>query len=133
MITPTVKTGQPLRISTKVGVKRFIFVRSTKYQEQSRKYEIRSTELRKYQEARDKKQEARNKSQEARDPVALRFLCVSAPLRAKGRKRQVERSKNREPRTEKQETRAEKQEPRDEKQDVRVRLDFFASLRLCEQ
>jgi hypothetical protein len=34
---------------------------------------------------------------------------------------------------EKQEPRAKKKEPRDEKQDVRLRLDFFASLRLCEQ
>jgi len=85
MITPTVKTGQPLLIGTKVGGKRFIFVRSTKYNVQSRKYEIRSTELGKYQ---------RNKKQEAR---------------------------------------AKRQEPRDEKQDVRVRLDFFASVRLCEQ
>jgi hypothetical protein len=41
--------------------------------------------------------------------------------------------KKQEPRTENRETRAEKQEPRDEKQDVRVRLDFFASLRAIER
>gem|GEM_PF-6038842 len=45
MITPTVKTGQPLRVGTNVGVKRFIFVRSTKYQEQSRKYGRNAIEI----------------------------------------------------------------------------------------
>jgi hypothetical protein len=51
-------------------------------------------------------------------------------LRAKGRRIQVERSKIREPRNEKQETRSKSQEPRDEKQEIRLRLDFFTSLRL---
>jgi hypothetical protein len=43
-------------------------------------------------------------------------------LRAKGRKRQVERSKNREPRTEKQETRAKKRETRNKSQETRYPL-----------
>jgi len=47
--------------------------------------------------------------------------------------RSTELRKYQEARAKRRETRAEKQEPRDEKQDVRVRLDFFASLRLCEQ
>jgi hypothetical protein len=37
---------------------------------------------RKKQEPRTEKQEPRNKKQEASDPGAVRFLCVSAPLRA---------------------------------------------------
>jgi len=98
-------------------------VQSTKYKVGNTRYlpavGRRSTELRKYQEVRDKRREAR-------DPFAVRFLCVSAPLRAKGRKRQVERSKDRE-------TRSKRQEPRDKNQEHRLRLDFFAFLRLCEK
>ena len=39
MITPTVKTGQPLLIATKVGINKFIF----EYQVSSIKYQVRST------------------------------------------------------------------------------------------
>ena len=42
MITPTVKTGQPLVIGTKVGGKRFIFVRSSMYNVPSTKYNVQS-------------------------------------------------------------------------------------------
>jgi hypothetical protein len=58
MITPTVKTGQPHRVSTKVGGKRFIFVRSTKKQETRRKKQETRNESKK-RETRDKKQETR--------------------------------------------------------------------------
>ena len=91
-------------------------VQSTMYQVGNTRYlpavGRRSTELRKYQETRSKRQETRNKRQEARgksretrskrreagskkqetrskrlDPFAVRFLCVSAPLREKKRNR----------------------------------------------
>jgi hypothetical protein len=38
MITPTVKTGQPLLIATKVGINKFIF----EYQVVSIKYQVRT-------------------------------------------------------------------------------------------
>jgi len=67
----------------------------------------------KKQEARAKRQEPRAKRRETRCPGAVRFLCVSAPLREK------ERNMSPEPRNKSQET-------RDKKQEIRVQLDFFA-------
>ena len=49
------------------------------------------------QEPRDKNQEARGKNQEV-ELFAVRFLCDSAPLRAKRRKKQETRNKRQEPR-----------------------------------
>jgi hypothetical protein len=72
----------------------------------------------KRQETRTKKQEARAESQEARgknqevELFAVRFLCDSAPLRAKRRKKQETRAKIREARDKKRETRTKSREPR---------------------
>jgi hypothetical protein len=41
MITPTVKTGQPLLIATKVGINKFIF----EYQVVSIKYQVGNCEI----------------------------------------------------------------------------------------
>jgi hypothetical protein len=48
MITPTVKTGQPLLIATKVGINKFIFeyqVVSIKYQVSSSQYQVGNCEI----------------------------------------------------------------------------------------
>jgi hypothetical protein len=78
MITPTVKTGQPLLIATKVGINKFIF----EYQVASTKYQVGKETRAKSREARTESQETRAKRRETRCPGAVRFLCVSAPLRA---------------------------------------------------
>jgi hypothetical protein len=99
MITPTVKTGQPLLIATKVGINKFIF----EYQVASTKYQVGKETRAKSREARTESQETRAKRRETRCPGAVRFLCVSAPLRAKRRKEK--RDKGLEPRAKKQEAR----------------------------
>ena len=95
MITPTVKTGQPHKVSTKVGGNKF----------RNEKRETRA----KIQEARDKKRETRSEIREARILLRLDFFApacrrqVFAPLREKRKKRQEIRDKSREARNKKQE------------------------------
>jgi hypothetical protein len=73
--------------------------RSENQEARAKKREPRSES----QEARGKKREARTKSREEIELFAVRFLCVSAPLRAKKRMKQETRAKK-----ESQEPRAEK-------------------------
>jgi len=75
MITPTVKTGQPLLIATKVGINKFIF----EYQVASTKYQVGKETRAKSREARTKKQETRTKSREEIELFAVRFLCACLP------------------------------------------------------
>jgi formylmethanofuran dehydrogenase subunit E len=76
----------------------FFFAIERKKEARSKRRETRT----KSREPRDKKRETRSKSQEARaksrekiELFAVRFLCVSAPLRAKRRKNQETRAEKR--------------------------------------